>query len=128
FHALGYSALACATLREALGYVARYCRVVSTGASIDIVDDGEEVSVVLASRNHSPVEATEAAVQAGLAALVVLCRVARGGPVVPHRVTLQQEKPDNPHASAPLREFFDCAIEFSAPQNALVFRADDLDA
>jgi AraC-like DNA-binding protein len=125
FHALGYSALACATLREALGYVARYCRVVSTGANVDVADYGGEVSVILASRDHSPAQASEAAVQAGLAALVILCRVARGGPVVPQRVMLQQ---DNPQALARLREFFGCAIEFNAPQNALVFRADDLDA
>ena len=44
---------------------------------------------------------------------------------MPQRVTLRQ---DNPQASARLREFFGCAVEFSAPQNALVFRADDLDA
>jgi len=126
FHALGYSALACATLREALGYVARYCRVVSTGARIDIVDHEGDVSIVLASRDHSPAQATEPAVQAGLAALVILCRVARGGPVVPQRVTLQQD--NNPQASARLREFFGCVVEFSASQNALVFRASDLDA
>lgn len=125
FHALGYSALACPTLREALDYVAHYCRVVSTGARIDIADHGGEVSVVLASRGHAPADATAAAVQAGLAALVVLCSVARGSRVVPQRVTLQQ---DDPRALARLREFFGCAIELGAPQNALVFRADDLDA
>src|SRR5688572_21885026 len=32
FHALGYAALASSTLREALAYVARYSRVVSSGA------------------------------------------------------------------------------------------------
>ena len=38
FHALGYSAVASASLREALGYLVRYSRVDTTGARFDLVD------------------------------------------------------------------------------------------
>ena len=36
FHALGYAALASGSLREALALVARYSRIVSTGARIEM--------------------------------------------------------------------------------------------
>jgi hypothetical protein len=45
FHALGYAALASASLREALGYLVRYCRVVTTGASFHMIDRGAEVDL-----------------------------------------------------------------------------------
>src|SRR5438552_12072994 len=64
-----------------------------------------------------------AAVQAALAALLVLCRVARGDPVTPRRVTLAQDKPEE---TVRLARFFGCVIEFNAPRNAIVFAADDL--
>jgi AraC-like DNA-binding protein len=108
--------------------VARYSRVVSTGARVDVIDNGAEVSVRLASRlrEHSPsARSTRAPVQAGLAAILVLCRAARGESLVPLRVTLVHE---HDGARAPLERFFNCPLLFQAEHDALVFSAQDVAA
>jgi AraC-like DNA-binding protein len=128
FHALGYSALAAGSLREALAYLARYSRVVSTGARVDVIEDGAEVSIRLMNRlqEQSPsARWTQAPVQAGLAALLVLCRAARGEFLDPLRVTFVHE--DN-GARAGLQSFFNCAIVFQAEHDAIAFSAHDIAA
>src|SRR5215470_17294117 len=54
FHALGYAALASSSLREALTYVVRYSRVITTGAILDLIDCGTEVKLTLAARPQAP--------------------------------------------------------------------------
>src|SRR5690349_3912429 len=90
FHAMGYSALACATLREALAYAVRYSRVVSTGAIFELIDRGAEVSMrltVTVRAQSMGLSSMRAPVQAALASMVILCREARGAPVGLQRVT-----------------------------------------
>ena len=128
FHALGYAALASSTLREALEYVARYSRVVSSGARIDLSEQRGEVALRLASEldgANSDGEALRAPTQAGLAAITVLCRAAHGAPVELRRVTFAHRS----HAGAArLEDFFACPIVFAAEHSALVFPAPALDA
>jgi AraC-like DNA-binding protein len=127
FHALGYVALASASLREALTYLARYSRIVTTGALVDLVDEGAQLELRL-SDNVAAVQPaaprTEIGVHAGLAAAVTLCTDARGS-VVPLRcVTLRFD----PSACAPqLEEFFNCPVRFKARHNAIVFDRGVLD-
>jgi len=123
FHALGYSALACATLREALAYLARYCWIVSNGARLDLVDFPAEVALKLSSRESFP--QAGAAVQAGLAAIVVLCRCASGGSIALTSVHFTDH--DN-GTRARLEGFFRCPIAFGSPYNALMFATRDVDA
>jgi AraC-like DNA-binding protein len=127
FHALGYAALASATLREALARVARYCRVVTTGVRVRLIDAGRETTLQLSSTLDAEggPASLEPAAQAGLAALTTLCREARGAPIHPTRVLLTQD--DNGCAPR-LAAFFHCPIRFGAPSNALVFAASDLNA
>jgi hypothetical protein len=128
FHALGYSALAAASVREALSYIARYCRVVSTGAQLDVVDEGAEVGIRLVSRFRERSRAadwTRAPVQAGLTAILVLCRTAQSERLDPLRVTFFHK---DGGASARLQEFFNCTLAFEAEQNAIVFSAHDIAA
>ena len=127
FHALGYSALAAASLREALGYLVRYCRVVSTGARMDLVDDGHEARVLLSAGEHgAPWQShvSSASVQAGLASVIVLCRLACGGRVTLERVAFENE---SRAGAARLEKFFGCPVSFGADHNAVVFRSDELD-
>ncbi|PWT73891.1 MAG: AraC family transcriptional regulator, partial [Proteobacteria bacterium] len=73
FHALGYSALASETLREALSRSARYSRVVTTGARLELHDLGSEVMV--SARSSIPEEkVVPASLDAGLASLLIMCR------------------------------------------------------
>jgi len=123
FHALGYSALACATLREAFAYLARYCRVVSNGAGVEVVDLPDQVVVKLTSRERVPDVA--APVQAGLAAIVMMCRSASGGTIAPRRVHFTYEENGT---RARLERFFGCPIAFGSSYDGLVFSARDADA
>ena len=127
FHALGYVALASATLGEALARVAQYCRVVTTGARLGLVEEGQHAVLELASMpggGRDP-DFWQPAAQAGLAALVTLCREARGAVVNPTRVLLAQK--ENGSRSR-LEAFFHCPVDFTASRDALVFAKDDLDA
>ena len=122
FHALGYVALASRTLREAFGHVARYSRVVSSGARIELV--GSTLSVQSRLPVYSLGDRPEAPILATLAALAVLCReMARD--VKLRQVTFTRGESA---CRERLREFFDCPLEFGARADALVFRDADLDA
>ena len=126
FHALGYAALASASLHDALTYVVRYCRIVTTGAILDLIDRGAEVRLTLASRPPGlSAQSTRIPVQAGLVAIATLCRVARGGPIPLRRVTFGD---DDGGCGARLESFFGCPVLFKAKDNAIVFRAHDLNA
>jgi AraC-like DNA-binding protein len=127
FHTLGYAALASATLREALARVTRYCRMVTTGVRLDLIDEGRNTTLRLTNAfvGEGRPESLEPAAQAGLAALTTLCREARGAPVDPKRVLLMQE---DRGCGRRLTGFFHCPIRFGAEVNALVFATRDLDA
>jgi AraC-like DNA-binding protein len=123
FHALGYSALAAASLGEAFGYLARYSRIVSSGARVEVTRTAAEVVVKLMGRE--PLPHTAAAVQAGLAAIVVLCRCAKGDGIAPSRVHFMHH--DN-ETRARLERFFGCGVAFDSPYNGLAFPRRDVDA
>ena len=124
FHALGYSALASETLRDALLRVVRYGRVVTTGARVDLEQSGDEVVLRLLGLLPGA-EFVPASVDAGVATVVILCRAGRGEPIDPVRVSLVRAEPG---CSSRLRTFFGCPVDFSAAENRIVFRASDLDA
>ena len=124
FHALGYSALASATLREALLCAVRYSHVVSTGARLELRQDDSEVTVII-SGSQIRHEAVRASVEAALASLLIMCRQASGQQINPLRVTLTQ-----PHSDCRqgLEAFFHCPVELGATDNCLVFQASELHA
>ena len=124
FHALGYSALASETLREALQRMVRYGRVVTTGARLELKQDGDEVIVKLLGSLPDD-QMVPASIDAGVASIVILCRQGRGGQVDPVLVRLSRAEPA---CSSRLQAFFGCPIEFGAAENSLVFRVTDLDA
>ena len=127
FHALGYVALASATLREALARVAQYCEVVTTGARLCLVEEPPHAVLELtcAPGGESELDFRQAAAQAGLAALATLCREVRGAAIDPAWVLLVQNENGN---RSRLEAFFRCPVRFAATRDALVFAADDLDA
>lgn len=124
FHALGYSALASETLREALQRLVRYGRVVTTGARLELQQVDDEVSLNLFSSLPAD-RLVPASIDAGVASVVILCREGRGAPINPVRVSLSHSEPV---CSGRMLVFFGCPVAFSAPQTSLVFRAADLDA
>jgi AraC-like DNA-binding protein len=123
FHALGYSALASETLREALQRVARYSRVVTTGARIELTEEGGEVMVKFAG-TPSPEQLVPASVDAGTASIAILCREARGERIDPVRVKYGHA---DSACSERLEAFFGCKVEFGTTENGIAFRSADLD-
>lgn len=121
FHALGYALAASATLGEAFGRAARYCRIVTDAGELALEQRGEECHLLLhsASGEAAPaVEATDA-----FAALQV--RTARGlsaGSVAPLRVELRRPAPAD---AAPYLRAFHAPVRFGADANRLVFAAAD---
>jgi AraC-like DNA-binding protein len=127
FHALGYSAIASASLRQALGYLVRYSRVVSTGWRLDLVDHGAETTLKGTSLQQPGValpQAMRLVVQAGVAATVTLCRNVKGASIGLLRVAFTQVDEACRHR---LESFLQCPIAFGATDNALVFTRADLD-
>jgi AraC-like DNA-binding protein len=126
FHALGYTALASTTLREALEYLVRYCHVVSTGVELSWSEAESEghlrVVSILPDTKASP--AARAALQAGLAAIVELLRQVHGEGLELLRVTLTQ---DEGESGARLEAYFRCPVVFSASENGVVLGLHDLD-
>ena len=125
-HALGYTALSSATLREALGYLVRYSRVVSTGAHIDLKESAAEAHLCVHPRvDGIPVtsEGMRLAIQAGFSANFQLCKLLAGGsPVM--RVLVTQPAAG---CEARFEAYFRCPVEFSSRHNCMVFSAATLD-
>jgi len=119
FHALGYSIMASTTLAEVFDRVARYSKVVSDAATIEI-----ELQPALrlwldpvADRPAPSHESIDAVLSAMARTVRTLCPDA----AQPSRVELQRPEPD---PSAPFEKVFRTAVRFSAPRNLLEYPAD----
>jgi AraC-like DNA-binding protein len=123
FHALGYAALASSSLRDALERSARYSRVVTTGASLHLGQEGDVVMAELIGSRVGP-DTVPASIDAGIASIVILCREGRGEPIDPLRVKFARAAST---WADRLEVFFRCPVEFGAPRNCALFRAADLD-
>jgi AraC-like DNA-binding protein len=123
FHALGYAWLASNTLREALDRFVRYTRLVSTALALRTVAVGAEVELGFDSVSTA-LPFSPAAGDAGVTALVMLCRTSYGESFCPLRIRLQRPRPPcEPQFAA----FFRAPIAYDAPDTAVVFAAADLD-
>lgn len=123
FHALGYAWLASDTLREALGRLVRFTRLVSTAITVRAAAVDGKVELVIEPMSGVP-RVSPAAADAGLVALIALCRTSYGQTFRPLRLRLRR-------AALPcdktLAEYVRAPIDYGAPDNALVLAAEDLD-
>lgn len=123
-HGLGFSWMASDTLKDAFQRIVRYHRMISTGGGVvlDEVEGGYRLWYQLpVPKGH----AAPASLDAAMALLVQLCRLAKGDDFQPSRVTLQRAEPSNREGFDP---FFQCPIEFDAEQNALFFDTASVEA
>ncbi len=123
-NALGYSWMASDNLRDAIGRMSRYSRLVTTAAdlSLEEYDDHFAFKIeTLTARSHVSNEAIDAA----LATFVKMCRVSYGEDFSPVRVVTTRPEFDDP---APYEAFFRAPVEYSARENALYFSKDALDS
>ena len=115
-HALGFSWLASASLQDGFCRLSRYARIVSSVIAIDFdCLDGEICRLRVTTPNFD-METVPASRDAGMAALVKLCRASRGLQFNPERVTLTRSPPS---CKERFDEFFRAPIEFGAAEDAL---------
>lgn len=123
-NALGYSWMASDSLRDALERMARYGRLVTTIAAMELEEFDDHFTFrihALLDRASVPHEA----VDAGLATFVNMCRLSYGENFHPLRVVTQRPGFDDPSR---YEAYFCAPVEYSAPDNALYFSKESLEA
>jgi AraC-like DNA-binding protein len=123
FHALGFAAFASRTLREAFERFARYSRLVSDVAEIQLRRVGQREQVRFVPLEGQPQPADEA-IDATLCLIVRMARMLSGGKVSPLAVRLERPEPS---FSEPFRKAFHAPVQFGQRENVLEFAAADLD-
>lgn len=116
-HALGYSWFASARLKYAFERLRRYVRIVSTTAKAELNETGRVYEIVITNVKKDPPPAW-AAIDAGLAVLMEMCRASWDESLRPLRVKLERKKPA---CADRFSEFYGADVEYSAPVNALYF-------
>jgi AraC-like DNA-binding protein len=116
-YALGYSWLASDNLAEAFDCTARYTRIVNTAAQgvIRVEDTYDNYRVVIET-GKVKIKPVDAAVDAVMAMLVTMCRIAYGADFRLRRVSF---KHDRPGPSERYEEFFQAPVEFSQQENSM---------
>jgi AraC-like DNA-binding protein len=119
---LGFAWLASATLERAMDRWCRYHRIASTAGSMEWRDEGDcrvyRLRAAPGVRNIPVVVA-----EAGLAAILTMCRRASYPDLAPEWVRLR--RPD-PGGSERYVEFFGCPVSFAAGENGIAMRLEDL--
>jgi AraC-like DNA-binding protein len=123
FHALGFAAFASQTLREAFERFARYSRLVSDVAEIQLRRVGQREQVRFVPLEGQPQPAAEA-IDATLCLIVRMARMLSAGKVSPLAVRLERPEPS---FSEPFRKAFHAPVQFGQRENVLEFDAADLD-
>ena len=121
-HALGLSWLASPTLLDGLHRIERYVQIVNTLAQFKLTIDGARAKLARVPL-QAQLQATDEALDAGLAVIVKMCRAISDPHFAPVAVTLQHA--DNGHIEQYIN-FFRCPVRFSADEDALYFDLETL--
>ncbi|MDX2315299.1 MAG: AraC family transcriptional regulator [Gammaproteobacteria bacterium] len=116
-HALGYSWLASATLKDALQRTVRYFRMISDKERLSFTESDEEFRLVI----ENPIADYPTAFEdldASFAALVNLCRLCYGESFNPRRITMGRPALPDPE---PFAEQFRAPIQYSGNENSVCF-------
>jgi AraC-like DNA-binding protein len=119
---LGYVACFSGTLRDALGRLERYGRILTEAVEVRLHED--RPGVVLAISHPALGSGLPIAQAYRLAAVLQLTREITGRDLVPAEVTFAYPQPRNLSAH---RQHFRCPLRFAAPVASIVFRQQDLD-
>lgn len=117
FHALGYSLVASATLKEAFERINRYFRLVTDAAELEFGPEGDCYRLVVRTPKGQAEPALEAT-DAFLSLFVRICRSALGREFSPLSLSLRRPEPPGNDG---FRRVFRCPITFNAPLNELRF-------
>ncbi len=118
-HGLGFAWLTSDTLSDAVKRLIRYHRVISTVADYRLRNLGAVVELCVDMDGHA-VPIHPVSIDAALAIIVRMCRLALQVPFEPVRVALKREKPS---CADRFGAFFQCPVDFAAPVNAVYLDA-----
>lgn len=123
FHVVGYAMNCSATLSRALHRFAFYCRLISDSATAILTESGEHLhlEIKIDTGGTPPIYQTMDTV---LASVVAFLRWISSEAIIPVEVRLDHAKPDDGSA---FEDFFGCPVYYSAAQNLIVFRREDLE-
>lgn len=125
FGVVGIVAMASPTLGVAFERKARYSRLI-WGDVYEVLRRGAGATVRIASL-MPPRPYSQARIDLELASLITFARRFTGTAVLPQRVTLRQAAPRERDYRERYTQVFGCPILFEQPDDAIVFRAQDLD-
>jgi len=118
--ALGYAWLTSSSLRTALNRFSRYMSILTEGATLELSDIGNSLSVHLKYKAISRQQATRT--DSFMAMLLAMCQANCGETFHPSSVSLTHSKPENPDAFYAL---FQCPVDFDASENRFnLFKKD----
>ena len=117
FHALGFAWLASGTLKDALQRFTRYTRIVNNSLSAKLETHGANIHLIMeTSEDESKIHS--AARDAGMTAVITMCRLLCGDEFSPVEMHVSRERPE---CHKELEKFVGCQIEFGAEQNQSLF-------
>jgi AraC-like DNA-binding protein len=116
-HALGFAWLASDTLKEALQRAERYIRVLNTHMTLSLQEtvEGYEVNSFTAPPEYP--QPSFAAVDAGMAILLHLCRLSYRADMTPLRIELRRPMPS---CAGKFHTYFRSAIVYNSDRNMLL--------
>ena len=117
FHALGFAWLASHTLKDALVRFARYTRIVNNSISARVETHGAHLHLMMeTSEDDSRIHPI--ARDAGLAAVITMCRLLCGENFSPVEIQITRSKSD---CHEDLTKFVGCPIVYNCDQNQTLF-------
>jgi len=122
FDVLGYAALSCATVRDALGVLRRYFRVLEDGGMVDLTVAAREAR--LAYRVALGPHATRQLVELGMAVILRWLQSMLGEEWYPSEVRFAHSSPDE---AGPYLALFRAPVYFGSASNEIVFEVTWLD-
>ena len=126
FHALGYAWLVSFNLADAMRKAVRYGQVVTTGSELSLEASNEEYALLLVPLEEAQgMRVPREVPDAGLAAILQMCRLSAGDRFNPLRVTTIRPEPS---CADRYFDFFRAPIEFSASHYSLIFDRGALEA
>ena len=118
-HAVGYSWLASATLREAMERLVRYQRLISTAAEMDVMENEDGFHLQI-----DPSPGIDLGDDAAFTAVVQMCRDLTHPEFKP--VSVHMMRPEPPCAKM-LADYFQCPVEYCADLDKITFTAESVD-
>jgi AraC-like DNA-binding protein len=118
FHALGYAWLASTSLHDALQRFNRYAAVINNGLMTDIYPQGTLLALKLNTASN-PATIHRVGVDAGLSALVTMCKMLMGPSFAPVGLTIPGSTPLSPSVEA----LFANPVEYNATNSVFLVDA-----